>query len=81
MPSTGACCAAGGCSSPDCIQLTERELAVCRTVCASSAPVGFSEVRRSVGLHQEIVSRILKRLMNHGAVRRKDGKYVCNGGQ
>jgi len=43
--------------------------------------VGFSEVRRSVGLHQEIVSRILKRLMNHGAVRRKDGKYVCNGGQ
>jgi DNA-binding HxlR family transcriptional regulator len=43
--------------------------------------VGFNDVRRAVGLHQEIVSRILRRLVNHGAVRKEGGRYVCNGGQ
>ncbi|HME18291.1 MAG TPA: hypothetical protein VKF15_00970 [Nitrososphaerales archaeon] len=77
----GACCAAGGCSSPDCIQLTQRELAVCQTVCRSGVPVSFSEIKRSVGLHQEIASRILRRLLNHGAIEKRGGKYSCKTGQ
>jgi len=60
----------------DCLQLTDRELLVCETVCRSPEPLGFSQVRRSVGLHQEILSRILKRLTIHGALERKEGKYM-----
>jgi DNA-binding IclR family transcriptional regulator len=77
----GLCCAAGECSSPDCIQLTQRELAVCQTICESGVPVGFSEIKRVVGLHQEITSRILKRLLNHGAIEKRGGKYGCKTGQ
>ena len=76
-----ACCVSSECSSPDCIQLTDRELAVCETVCMDNGPVSFSHVRRSTGLHQEIVSRILRRLVNHGAVKKENGKYSCSASQ
>jgi DNA-binding IclR family transcriptional regulator len=69
-----ALCCAGDCAV-DCLQLTEREERVCETVCGSPEPIGFSAVRRSVGLHQEIVARILRRLVNHGALEKVDGKY------
>ncbi len=72
---TPACCVTVACSNLDCIQLTDRELAVCETVCSSGVPIGFSSVKRSVGFHQEIVSRILRRLVNHGAIEKVDGKY------
>lgn len=79
--SAETCGAAGGCSEPDCIQLTTREMTVCHTVCSSDLPLGFSAVRRSVGFHQEIVSRILKRLVNYGELEKVEGKYRRKVGQ
>jgi predicted transcriptional regulator len=63
------------CDSPDCLQLTDREIAVCSTICSSESPVAFSTIRKTVGYHQEVVSRILRRLVNHGAVEKVRGKY------
>jgi len=68
------CCIAP-CLSDDCLQLTKREMQVCEAVCTSPEPVGFSEVKRSVGLHQELVSRILRRLTTYGAIEKVQGKY------
>jgi DNA-binding HxlR family transcriptional regulator len=48
---------------------------VCEAVCDSIGPVGFSEVKRTVGLHQELVSRILRRLATYGAIEKVHGKY------
>ncbi len=72
---TGICCTVGSCPEPDCLQLTDRELRVCETVCSSPLPLGFGSVRRAVGFHQEIVSRILRRLVNYGALEKVEGKY------
>ena len=69
------CCPAAACDSSECLQLTERESKVCATICTSPEPVTFSSLRRSLGYHQEVVSRILKRLVRHGAVERVRGKY------
>ena len=63
------------CDSPDCLQLTEREVAVCSTICTSSQPVTFSLIKDAVGYHQEVVSRILRRLVNYGAVEKFRGRY------
>ena len=43
--------------------------------------MGFSAVKRSVGLHQELVSRILRRLTTHGAIEKVHGKYRRRVGQ
>jgi predicted transcriptional regulator len=69
------------CEGADCLQLTERELRVCETVCGSTEPLGFSAVKRSVGLHQELVSRILRRLAIYGAIEKVHGKYRRRIGQ
>jgi len=74
------CCVAA-CEDGDCLQLTERESRVCETVCGSTGPIGFSAVKRSVGLHQELVSRILRRLTTYGAIERFEGKYRRRAGQ
>ncbi|HUI23556.1 MAG TPA: helix-turn-helix domain-containing protein [Nitrososphaerales archaeon] len=63
------------CESPDCLQLTEREARVCMTICSSEEPMAFSAVKNRLGYHQEVVSRILKRLMTYGAVEKFMGKY------
>jgi DNA-binding MarR family transcriptional regulator len=63
------------CENSDCLQLTEREAQVCMTVCSSPEPVAFSAVMRAVGYHQEVVSRILKRLVNYGALEKFRGRY------
>ena len=63
------------CESPECLQLTEREAQVCAAICASEEPVAFSTLRSSLGYHQEVVSRILRRLLNHGAIEKFRGKY------
>jgi len=69
-----SCCVAQ-CEGSDCLQLTERELLVCETVCDSAEPLRFSAVKRSVGLHQELVSRILRRLTTYGVIEKVQGKY------
>jgi predicted transcriptional regulator len=63
------------CSSPDCLQLTERESQVCVAICASSDPVSFSTLKQTLGFHQEVVSRILRRLVNYRAIEKVKGKY------
>ncbi|HEY6282785.1 MAG TPA: helix-turn-helix domain-containing protein [Nitrososphaerales archaeon] len=73
MPAT--CCPVEMCGEPDCLQLTEREAQVCIAVCASTEPVAFSTLKRSLGYHQEVVSRILRRLVNHGAIEKVRGRY------
>lgn len=55
--------------------LSDREAMVCRTICEASVPIGFNEIRRRTGLHQEIVSRILKRLLFMCKISRNDIKY------
>jgi len=44
-------------------------------ICSSAEPLAFSVVRDRLGFHQEVVSRILKRLVNYGAVEKFRGKY------
>jgi len=70
-----SCCPVTMCENPDCLQLTEREAAVCSTICLSDEPVAFSTIRRTLGYHQEVVSRILKRLLHHGAIEKVRGRY------
>jgi DNA-binding MarR family transcriptional regulator len=70
-----SCCPVSMCESPDCLQLTERESRVCVTICASEEPLTFSAIRNRLGYHQEIISRILRRLVNHGAIVKTRGKY------
>ena len=74
VPLPAACCETE-CDSGDCLQLTRREEIVCGTICSSETPLSFSKIRESSGLHQEILSRILRRLSVYGALERVDGKY------
>ena len=69
------CCAPDLCGSPDCLQLTEREAMVCEAICANGEPIAFSALTRNLGLHQEVVSRILKRLLNYRAIEKVKGRY------
>jgi len=70
-----SCCPVAVCDSPDCLQLTEREAQVCMAICSSEESVAFSALKDRLGYHQEVVSRILKRLVNHGAIEKFRGKY------
>ena len=70
-----SCCSVSMCASPDCLQLTEREVRVCEAVCGSPEPVSFSTIKGTLGLHQEVVSRILRRLANYRAIEKVKGKY------
>ncbi|MCL4355188.1 MAG: MarR family transcriptional regulator [Nitrososphaerota archaeon] len=72
---TQTCCPVSVCDSPDCLQLTEREAMVCMAICSSQEPVAFSTLKTALGYHQEVVSRILKRLMDHGAIEKTRGRY------
>ena len=59
-----------------CIELTDREFSVCNVIYRSQDPVSFTELRKSTELHQEILSRIVRRLVVHGAIKKvESGKY------
>ena len=72
---SASCCTVELCASPDCLQLTEREAQVCMAICKSKEPVTFSALKNSLGYHQEVVSRILRRLVNHRAIEKVRGRY------
>lgn len=74
-------CGKSCCDECESLQLTEREALVCGTVCESERPLSFSTIKKLVGLHQEILSRVLRRLQKHGAIEKTDGGYRCKGGQ
>jgi len=75
IPLGTACCDTLDCDSGDCLQLTPREEAVCSTVCESGTPLSFSKIKERSGLHQEVLSRILRRLSVYGALEKVDGNY------
>ena len=75
IPLGTACCETLGCDGGDCLQLTPREEVVCSTVCESGTPLSFSRIKERSGLHQEVLSRILRRLSIYGALEKVDGKY------
>ncbi len=75
IPLGTACCETLECDSGDCLQLTPREEDVCITVCDSGTPLSFSRIKERSGLHQEVLSRILRRLSIYGALEKVDGKY------
>jgi len=68
-------CRMDDCEGDDCVQLTEREASVCITLCSSKVPMSFSQLKQAEGLHQEILSRIVRRLTIHGLVAKVEGKY------
>ncbi len=74
-------CRSGDCVESDCVQLTERESSVCNVICSSEQPVSFGQLKDSTNLHQEILSRIIHRLVIHGVVRKADGRYKGECGQ
>jgi DNA-binding HxlR family transcriptional regulator len=71
-------CPTDKCSPDDRVELTERELSVCTMISTSSEPVAFTVLKRSSDLHQEILSRVVRRLVIHGLVQKVDGKYQGN---
>lgn len=71
-------CSTEDCEPEQCVELTDRESYVCQIICGSSEPVTFGEVRESSDLHQEVVSRIVRRLVIHGLVSKDSGKYKGN---
>ena len=75
IPLETACCDTLDCDSGDCLQLTPREEVICSTVCESGTPLSFSKIRERSGLHQEVLSRILRRLSVYGALEKVDGNY------
>jgi predicted transcriptional regulator len=75
-----ACCL-DECSNLDCVQLTEREFSVCNLICSSDGPVNFGTLKEATALHQELVSRIVRRLMVHGLVEKTDAGYLGRCGQ
>jgi DNA-binding HxlR family transcriptional regulator len=48
---------------------------VCEAICANGEPIAFSALTRNLGFHQEVVSRILKRLLNYRAIEKVEGRY------
>lgn len=59
----------------DCVELTDKEWGVCRSISEAEEGVRFGDLKRSSQLHQEVLSRIVRRLRVHGLVENVDGKY------
>lgn len=66
------------CGQSDCLELTDREASVFKMICSSEKPISFSLLKRSSNLHQELVSRIIKRLIRHSVVRKTHSGYACD---
>lgn len=56
------------CESDSCLKLSEREMAVCHIVCSSRGAVTFGMLKETSQLHQEKLSRVLKRLAFYGCI-------------
>ena len=74
-------CCLDDCSDVDCVQLTEREFSVCHLICSSDGPITFGRLKEATTLHQELVSRIVRRLAVHGLVKKTDAGYLGKCGQ
>lgn len=65
------------------LNLNARDVKVCEIICNSGSPVGFNEIRRRTGIHQEVLSRILRRLVFSGNIEKVKSKYdrCCSSSQ
>ena len=70
-----ACCFTLDSDLDDGVQLTPREWQVCALIAQRGGDLGFGELKRELGLHQEVLSRVLRRLRIHGLVEQADGRY------
>jgi|GEM_PF-3913872 len=63
-------------SSDACVELTRREWNVCHLICQFDEPMSFSKLKELSDLHQEVLSRILRRLTIYKLIEKAlDGKY------
>jgi DNA-binding HxlR family transcriptional regulator len=66
----------------DCVELTDRESSICSAICGATHPISFGELKAATNLHQEILSRAVRRLVIHGLVKKEtDGRYKGECGQ
>ena len=68
-------CRSGNRDLEQCVELTDRESSVYNFVCASQGPASFSRLMKSTALHQEILSRIVQRLVIYGVIKKEEGGY------
>lgn len=73
-------CPSGECDPDECVELTTRESSVCDIICDAPGPISFTRLKETSGLHQEVVSRTVRRLTIHGLVRKVEGGYRGNCG-
>ena len=59
------------------MEFTEREKNVCRIIC-DSEKIRFTDIKKISGLHQEILSRILKRIDDDCNISKSSEGYKCN---
>ena len=59
------------------IKFTEREKNVCNIIC-SSGKIRFIDIKNKSGLHQEILSRTLKRIKDDCGISKCINGYECN---
>ena len=71
-------CPSRGCVPGDCVELTDREVSVCSVICDSAEPVSFTQLKDATDLHQEIISRVVRRLAIYGLVTKVEGRYKGN---
>jgi DNA-binding MarR family transcriptional regulator len=60
------------------MEFTEREKNVCRII-YDSEKIRFTDIKKKSGLHQEILSRILKRIGDDCSISKSRDGYECVG--
>ena len=58
------------------MEFTEREKNVCRIIC-DSGKIRFTDIKKISGLHQEILSRVLKRINDDCDISKSSSGYNC----
>lgn len=71
-------CSSDSCEKDDCVRLKQRKFVVWGSICTSAGQISFSQLKHSAELHQEILSRIIRRLVVHSVVKRSECGYECD---
>ncbi|MEM0139825.1 MAG: hypothetical protein QXZ44_04350 [Ferroplasma sp.] len=61
-------------------EFTDREKVVCSIIC-ENGKIRFTEIKKESGLHQEILSRTLKRISDDCNIIRCSDGYECKNSQ
>lgn len=69
------CCVPGS-GAGGCLDLTFREMEVCKLVCASQSPIRFSVLKRATGMHQTVLTRIIHTLEVHRVIEKTPEGYA-----